>query len=211
MDAAPHGERQTDVSEPERVGRSPRRRRADALRNIDAVLSAATAVFASSGVDAPAKEITDLAGVGVGTLYRHFPQRSDLIKAVLEKEITACAEAGADLSSALDPGAALEEWLMRYTDFLATKDGLASAVHSNRAAFDALRLHILERLGPTCDTLLEGAVASGAIRTGIGSHQLLYALAKLCMPVEGESVEDSRRMVALLIDGMRFGARHDET
>ena len=176
---------------------------------MDAVLRAASTVFTSSGVDAPAKEITDLAGVGVGTLYRHFPQRSDLVKAVLEKEITDCAEAGRVLSCTLEPGVALERWLSRYTEFLAAKDGLASALHSNRAAFDALRQHILAQLGPTCEALLESATASGAIRSGIGAHALLYAVAKLCVPVEGEREEDSRRMVALLIDGMRYGARHD--
>ena len=75
---------------PERV---PRRLRADAQRNIGSLLAAAKAVFGTSGVDAPAKEIADLAGVGVGTLYRHFPQRSDLVKAVLQHEIDACADA----------------------------------------------------------------------------------------------------------------------
>jgi AcrR family transcriptional regulator len=81
-------------------------------------------------VDAPAKEIADLAGVGVGTLYRHFPQRSDLVKAVLEHEIDACAAAAAALAAAHEPGAALEQWLHRYTEFLAAKRGLAAALHA---------------------------------------------------------------------------------
>ncbi|MGH3174935.1 MAG: TetR/AcrR family transcriptional regulator, partial [Streptosporangiaceae bacterium] len=75
-----------------------RRRRADAQRNVGALIEAARTVFATSGVDAPAKEITDLAGVGVGTLYRHFPQRSDLVKAVVESGIDAVADAGPALS-----------------------------------------------------------------------------------------------------------------
>ncbi|HEX4287673.1 MAG TPA: helix-turn-helix domain-containing protein, partial [Trebonia sp.] len=75
------------------VERSPRRLRADAARNVDALLEAAKSVFATSGVDAPAKEIADLAGVGVGTLYRHFPQRSDLVKAVFQRGVDACADA----------------------------------------------------------------------------------------------------------------------
>ena len=70
------------------------RRRADARRNVDALIEAAGTVFATSGVEAPAKEITDLAGVGVGTLYRHFPRRSDLVKAVVESGIDAVADAG---------------------------------------------------------------------------------------------------------------------
>src|SRR5215831_17160860 len=77
----------------------PRRLRADAQRNIDSLLEAANTVFRTSGVDAPAKEIADLAGVGVGTLYRHFPQRSDLVKAVFQHEIDACAAAAKTLAA----------------------------------------------------------------------------------------------------------------
>ncbi|MGH3641941.1 MAG: TetR/AcrR family transcriptional regulator [Mycobacterium sp.] len=183
-----------------------RRQRVDAQRNVDALLTAAKTVFAGSGVDAPAKEITDLAGVGVGTLYRHFPQRSDLVKAVLAQEIDACADAGQALSAEHGPGEALATWLLRYTDFLATKHGLASALHKGGPAFDALRDHFLLRLGPTLASLLEAAAACGEIRSDIGSRELLYAVAKLCLPVEGEGVDDSRRMVALLVDGLRHGA-----
>src|ERR1700734_242752 len=109
------------------AGSGPRRQRADAQRNVGALLEAAKAVFASSGVDAPAKEIADRAGVGVGTLYRHFPRRSDLVKAVLQHGIDACAEAA--LAAAREPGAAaLAGWLQQYTEFLGTKRGLASAL-----------------------------------------------------------------------------------
>jgi AcrR family transcriptional regulator len=87
--------------------RAPRRLRADAARNIDSLLEAAKAVFATSGVDAPAKEIADLAGVGVGTLYRHFPQRSDLVKAVFQREVDACADAAPALAAAHEPAAAV--------------------------------------------------------------------------------------------------------
>src|ERR1017187_10564351 len=79
----------TSSAGPGAPGRRPRRLRADAQRNIDPLLQAAKTVFATSGVDAPAKEIGDKAGVGVGTLYRHFPQRSDLVKAVLQREVDA--------------------------------------------------------------------------------------------------------------------------
>ena len=82
MDAALPG---NDSATPAGSDRAQRRRRVDAQRNTYSLLEAAKAVFATSGVDAPAKQITDLAGVGVGTLYRHFPQRSDLVKAVLDQ------------------------------------------------------------------------------------------------------------------------------
>jgi len=186
--------------------RAPRRPRADAQRNSDSLLEAAKVVFGTSGVDAPAKEIADLAGVGVGTLYRHFPQRSDLVKAVFEREVDACADAAPVLAAANAPGAALAQWLHRYTAFLATKRGLATALHSGDPAFDALPGYFKQRLGPTLGSLLNAAIASGEIRAGISATDLLHAVANLCLPVADEGVAYSQRMVALLIDGLRYGA-----
>ncbi|MGH3248440.1 MAG: TetR/AcrR family transcriptional regulator [Trebonia sp.] len=186
--------------------RAPRRLRADAQRNIDALLEAAKAVFGTSGVDAPAKEIADLAGVGVGTLYRHFPQRSDLVKAVLEREIDACADAAPALSAAHEPGGALDKWLQRYTEFVATKRGLAAALHSGDPAYGALPGYFRQRLEPALGSLLDAAIASGEIRAGISARDLLHAVANLCLPVPGGGVTYSQRMVALLIDGLRYGA-----
>jgi AcrR family transcriptional regulator len=191
---------------PDAPGRAPRRLRADAQRNIDSLLEAAKAVFGTSGVDAPAKEIADLAGVGVGTLYRHFPQRSDLVKAVFQREVDACADAAPALASAYEPGAALAKWLHRYTEFLATKRGLATALHSGDPAFEALPGYFMGRLGPALRSLLEAAAASGEIRADTSAKDLLYAVATLSLPVAGEGVAYSQRMVALLIDGLRYGA-----
>ena len=186
--------------------RAPRRLRADAQRNIDSLLEAAKAVFGTSGVDAPAKEIADLAGVGVGTLYRHFPQRSDLVKAVFQRGVDACADAAPALSAALEPGAALASWLERYIEFVATKRGLATALHSGDPAFDALPGYFMQRLGPALGVLLEAATASGEIRAGISPEDLLHAVANLCQPVADDGAAYSQRMVALLIDGLRYGA-----
>src|ERR1700754_2656107 len=86
-----------------------RRQRVDAQRNLGALLEAAKTAFATSGVDAPAKEIAALAGVGVGTLSRHFPRRSDLVVAVLQREIDACADAGPALSATHEPATALAQ------------------------------------------------------------------------------------------------------
>src|SRR5437660_326894 len=97
--ATPIAPDSADSTRPDSQERAPRRLRADAQRNIDSLLEAAKAVFATSGVDAPPKEIAHRAGVGVGTLYRHFPRRSDLVKAVVEREIEACAEAAPALSA----------------------------------------------------------------------------------------------------------------
>jgi AcrR family transcriptional regulator len=191
--------------------RAPRALRADAQRNIGSLLEAAKAVFATSGVDAPAKEIADLAGVGVGTLYRHFPQRSDLVKAVFQRAVDACADAAPELAAANEPGVALEKWLHRYTEFVATKRGLAAALHSGDPAFDALPGYFMQRLGPALGSLLEAAIATGEIRADISSRELLPAVANLCMPVADEGPAYSQRMVALLIDGLRYGADANES
>lgn len=185
--------------------RSPRRRRADAQRNTDSLLEAAKKVFGASGVDAPAKQIADLAGVGVGTLYRHFPRRSDLVKAVFQREVDACADAGPALSATHEPGEALAGWLHRYAEFLATKRGLAAALHSGDPAFDALPGYFMQRLGPTLESLLAAARSSGEVHADISAKDLLYGVANLCLPVADEGIDHNQRMVALLIGGLRNG------
>jgi AcrR family transcriptional regulator len=191
----------SDAPEP-----APRRRRADAQRNIGSLLGAALAVFGTSGVDAPAKEIADRAGVGVGTLYRHFPKRSDLVKAVFQREVNACAEAAPALAAAHEPAVALERWLLRYTEFIATKRGLASALHSGDPAFDALPDYFMQRLGPALGSLLDAAVAADEIRADISPQDLLYAVSNLSLPLSDEGAAYSERMVGLLVDGLRHGA-----
>lgn len=209
--SAPTGVDSTDSAGLGALEPAPRRLRADARRNLDALLEAAKAVFGTSGVDAPAKEISDLAGVGVGTLYRHFPRRSDLVKAVFQREVDACADAAPALSSAHEPGVALAMWIHRYTEFLATKRGLAAALHSDDSAFDELPGYFMRRLGPTLGSLLEAAIASGEIRADISATDLLYAVAHLCQPVPDEGLAYNQRMVALLIDGLRHGAEHQRS
>ena len=185
------------------VGEPVPRRRADARRNVDALIEAAGTVFATSGVDAPAKEITDLAGVGVGTLYRHFPQRSDLVKAVVESGIDAVADAGPALSAAHEPADALSTWVHRFTELLATKRGLASALHSGDPAFSGLPGYFLQRLGPALAALLDAAVADGAVRDDISAEDLLHAITQLSQPVPGRGPEHNQRTVAVLLDGLR--------
>jgi AcrR family transcriptional regulator len=206
QNTAPNGAGSPSPATPPAPERRSRRLRADAQRNLDGLLEAAKAVFATSGVDAPAKEIADLAGVGVGTLYRHFPQRSDLVKAVFQREVDACADAAPALIAAHAPGAALALWLHRYTEFVATKRGLAKALHSGDPAFDALPGYFMQRLEPTLGSLLEAAAASGEIRADITPRYLLHAVANLSLPVADEGLAYSQRMVAILIDGLRYGA-----
>lgn len=179
--------------------------RADALRNLDTLLSAAKAVFAASGVDAPVREIADKAGVGVGTVYRHFPQRADLIAAVFRREMDACADAAPDLAAAHAPFDALTNWLQRYAVFVGTKRGLAKALHSGDPTYEPLRAHFEQRLRPAFRGLFDAAVAAGGVRTDVEPNELLSAVASLCMSSYNAGPEQAQRMVALLIDGLRHG------
>ena len=180
-----------------------RRKRADAERNLDALLQVAAGVFAATGVDAPAREIAEKAGVGVGTVYRHFPRRADLIAAVFRREIDACANAAAVLATKHPPGEALARWLQRYAGFVATKRGLATALHSGDPAFGTLRAHFERRLRPEFRKLYQSAVAAGEVRRGINPEDLLDAVAGLCMQAFEKGPGCARRMVALLVDGLR--------
>ncbi len=187
---------------PKNTTERQRRQRVDAQRNTGSLLEAAKTAFATSGVDVPAKEIAALAGVGVGTLYRHFPRRSDLIVAVLQREIDACADAGPALSARHEPTAALTQWLHRYTTFVATKRGLATALHSGDPAFDALPGYFWERLGPVLSDLLDAATSAGEIRADVSAKDLLTAVALLCHSAPDTGPDYSQRMVGLLIDGL---------
>ena len=187
-------------------GRTNRRVRADAKRNIDALLQAALAVFATSGVDAPVREIAEKAGVGIGTIYRHFPQRSDLIVAVFRREVDACADAATVLAAKHEPGEALARWMQRYVDFIAAKRGLAAALHSGNPAYETLPTYFQRRLRPALKNLLEAAAAAGEVRAGVEPNDLLRAVASLCAPAHDGNPAHPRRMVALLVDGLRYGA-----
>jgi AcrR family transcriptional regulator len=180
--------------------------RADAQRNIGALLTAAKAVFARSGVDAPVREIAEEAGLGVGTVYRHFPQRSDLIAAVSRREIDACADAAKTLAAKYKPGEALARWLQRYVDLIAAKRGLAAALHSGDPAYNQLPAYFDERLQPALRELLAAAIADGNVRADVDADELLSAVGSLAMSPGDKGLARARRMVALLVDGLRFGA-----
>ncbi|MBB5316578.1 TetR/AcrR family transcriptional regulator [Tunturibacter empetritectus] len=184
----------------------PRRMRADAQRKMSSLLQAAMEVFRKSGVDAPVREIAERAGVGLGTVYRHFPQRSDLIKAVFQTQVDACADAAPVLAGKYGPDEALSRWMHRYVDFIATKRGLAAALHSGDPAYGALPGYFNKRLLPAMKTLLDAAVAAKAVRPGIEAEDLLHAVANLCRGSHDKEPAYTQKMVELLVDGLRYGA-----
>jgi AcrR family transcriptional regulator len=186
--------------------------RADAQRNVDALLAAAKEEFVSNGVDVGVRAIAARAGVGTATLYRHFPTRADLISAVFRREIDDLLATAASLSESYGPGDALDRWVNRYIDFVATKHGLAAALHSGDPAFSGLREYFEEHVGPALQTLLDRAEHAGLIGAGTNALDLLGAIANLCIPPPGTN-DTSRayRMVALLLNGLRYDAARPTT
>ncbi|GAA2744045.1 TetR/AcrR family transcriptional regulator [Kitasatospora cinereorecta] len=182
---------------------SARNKRADALRNQQALLAAAAEVFVASGVDAPIRQIAAKAGVGTGTIYRHFPTRADLVTAVFRHQIEECAEAGSVLLADADsPFIALRQWIDLFVDFLVTKHGLADAMQSDSSGFAALHRYFLDRLLPVCAQLLDAAVEAGEIRAGTHPYELMRGIGNLCIG-GGDPQYDPRRLVELLLCGLQ--------
>ncbi|MFF3686020.1 TetR/AcrR family transcriptional regulator [Streptomyces sp. NPDC002187] len=187
-----------------RAGSAAGSKRKDARRNQQTLLDAAAAVFVASGVDAPVRDIAAEAGVGMGTIYRHFPTRADLVIAVYRHQVDACAEAGpALLATRPSPHAALEQWAALFVDFLVTKHGLAAALQSDNAGFETLHAYFLDRLLPVCTQLLDTAAAAGEIRSDLDAYQLMRGIGNLCIGAESDPRYDARRLVALLVAGLR--------
>jgi len=177
--------------------------RADARRNHDALMSAAAVMFAKVGVDAPIKDIADAAGVGVATVYRRFPKRSDLILAVFRHEVDSCAVAAETLATQNKPFEALIRWIDRLLDLIVTKRGLAAALQSDAPAFVALRADFEARLVPALERLMDAAGED--IHADISATELWRAVALLCAPATARDFGQTRRMVAVLVNGLRAG------
>ena len=139
-------------------------------------------------------------------MYRHFPQRPDLIRAIIRKEVDACAEAASELAANHSPAEALALWMQRLVDLVATKRGLAATLHSGNPAYQRLPDHVLGRLTPALQGLLDAAAAAGTIRTDVDAPELLLAGMRVAAPASDGDIAQARRMVALMMDGVRFGA-----
>ena len=192
----------TDTSEP--VEKTVPPKRADARRNQQVLLDAAAALFVTGGVEVPVREIAARAGVGTGTIYRHFPTRAALIIAVYRHQVEACAAAGpALLASEPSPHAALGAWINLFVDFLTTKHGLASAMQPDKNGFDALHAYFLERLVPVCGELLAAAAEAGEIRGDLQALELMRGVGNLCIGAGDDPRYNARRLAQLLIAGLR--------
>jgi AcrR family transcriptional regulator len=149
------------------------------------------------------RDIAAAAGVGMGTIYRHFPTRADLVVAVFRHQLDALAAAGSmTLAEGETPYGALRSWVARFADFLVTKHGLAGALHSDQAGFESLHAEFTARLMPVLDELLKASAAAGETRGDILPFDLMLAIGNLCIGAETYPDYHARRMIDLLLAGL---------
>ena len=182
----------------------PRQPRADARRNRERLLEAAKAAFAEAGAEASLDEIARRAGVGIGTLYRHFPTRGAIVEAVYRREVQQLADAATRLLAALPPGAALHEWMRLFVDYIAAKKVIASALGSIAGGVSELYASSGARITGAISLLVERARASGDIRADVDPADLLRALVGFAYGNAGSGWEASaKRLIDILMDGLR--------
>ncbi|RWM75915.1 MAG: TetR family transcriptional regulator [Mesorhizobium sp.] len=195
----------TAKDEPDATAAKPLR--ADAQRNRDALVEAAAAAFVTHGADASLEEIARQAGVGIGTLYRHFPTREHLVEVVYRREVESLCAAADELALHHPPDAALEQWMQRFVDYIATKRGLATSLRILLNTNSTLFSDMSSRVTLALRQLIEAAVADGSIRSDVDASDVLHALGGIYSAPDTKDWRDrSRRLVSLLMDGLRFGA-----
>jgi AcrR family transcriptional regulator len=182
--------------------------RADARRNRDKLIEVAAAAFAEYGVEASLEEIARRAGVGIGTLYRHFPTREHLVEVVYRREVELLCAAADELAQRERPDVALEQWMQRFVGYIATKRGMANSLQLLYATNSQLFAKTSGMVPQALQRLVEAAAAAGSIRKDIESADVLQALAGIySAPNSPDWRERSRRLVRLLMDGLRAGAQ----
>ena len=177
-------------------------RAASVRRTHEALVAAAAAEFVTQGVHAPIRAIASRAGVGIGTVYRHFPNRADLVVAVYRHQIDGCVTLAEELQDGSVPaGAALVRWIDAFADFVVTKHGLGTALQSDDPSMVGLHELMLERLVPACRSLIEAGVASGEVSDGVSAYTLMRAVGNLCIVGSGYDRTDAMEMVHRLLAG----------
>jgi AcrR family transcriptional regulator len=181
-----------------------RKPRADAIRNRERVLEAAKAVFSAGGPEASLEAVARRAGVGIGTLYRHFPTREALFEAVYRREVQQLSELAEQLKSEADPVDALRRWLRSNVEFVATKKGMSAALALAVQSSSELHAFSFDRLTKAIGALLDRAVAAGEIRSDISPEDILRALVGMCYMHDQPGWQSTvLRLLDVFVDGLR--------
>jgi AcrR family transcriptional regulator len=183
-----------------RISRKPR---TDALRNRDRLLDAARTVFSAGGPDASLEAVARTAGVGIGTLYRHFPTREALFEAIYRHEVEQLADLAERLKRETRPIEALRQWMRSVVKFVATKKGMSAALALAIAKDSELVSYSSERLTRAIGVLLEQAVAAGEIRSDVSAEDLLRAIVGMCYSHDQPGWEKNvLRLMDIFVDGL---------
>ena len=189
------------------AGQPPERKlRSDAKRNREALLAAAGEAFAERGSDASLEDIAKRAGVGIGTLYRHFPTRDALNEAVYRNEVETLCDSVEPLLAEYPADVALREWMNNFADYVAKKKGMAVALKSALGADNELFTYSRQRIVTAITTLVTAAADAGAIRADADPEDVLKMLSGICMASDVHGTESTNRLIGLIMDGLRFGA-----
>jgi AcrR family transcriptional regulator len=178
--------------------------RADAQENQDRILEAAARVFTVDGADTSLKAIAKAAGVGIGTLYRRFPAREDLIEATYRSETARLAGSADELLGTLPPDAALREWMDRFVDYTLTKNGMAEALSAILASRTGLRMHSRDLLRTAIDRMLRAASDAGTLRSDVPADDVMMAVGGVTLIAGHEHQRDlASRLLDLVMAGLR--------
>ena len=185
------------------AGADARELRADARINRDRLLEAAAEAFTRDGAETSLKAIAQTAGVGIGTLYRRFPTRDDLIEAVYRNETIRLCDSAAMLVETMDPVAALRTWMDSFITYMLTKHGMSDALPAILASVDGLRMASRAMLSDAVATLLDAGVRTGDFRSDVPAADVMMALGGITLIAGAEHQRDlAVRLVDLLIAGL---------
>ncbi len=179
--------------------------RADAQRNRGRLLAVAVRAFSEEGPDVTLESIARDAGVGIGTLYRHFPTREALVEAAYRNELARLCDAAADLLRAVPPDEATRTWMDRFIDYMTTKRGMADALRAVIASGGDPFAQTRGRLLGAITALLGAGAAAGIIRGDVDPGDVLASLSGVSLAAgEPAQRDQARRMLDLLMDGLRY-------
>ena len=179
--------------------------RADARRNRERLIEVATEAFDRDGADASLEEIARQAGVGIGTLYRHFPSREALMEAIFRRNVDQLTDGAVQLLDTLPPDEALAEFMQQFVAYVASKKGLAAHLKTVISADSELFQYTHSKMNAAIRDLVDAAAASGQIRADVDGTDVLRALSGVCLANDSPGwQEQASRISRLLMDGLRY-------
>ena len=181
--------------------------RKDAARNREKLLAAAVELFAERGTEGSLEEVAKRAGVGIGTLYRHFPTRDALVEAAYRNEVAQLRAAADELLAELPPDQALEAWMARFVEYASAKRGMRDALHSIAGGGSDLFAETRGQVTEAVAVLLRAGAEAGTLRGDVEAEDVLRAMGAIWMVADGDDFsEQAMRVLRLVLDGLRYRA-----